>query len=180
MAVAYTQKRVDAPGSARINFGTVTPDSSYVTGGYAFTPASFGFASAVLAVVFTPRTGVTAVIDRTNQKIKLVTPGVQTIKQFRAAGSDATTSAAYTITGALASDTLVSILAFENDGTEVANLTASGTTVLTADTATITTGTDSSGFDLVFTLSRGDNSVVEVASTSNQSASIQEYVAFGY
>ena len=63
-----------APGDIKRCFAKVTFDASYPTGGYAFTPATFGFTLGIVGVDPNPSSGAHFVVwDDVNSKLKVFT-----------------------------------------------------------------------------------------------------------
>jgi hypothetical protein len=72
MAATYTVTRVAVPGDLKSWECTITGDSSYATGGYAVTPASFGMNSITGIVPLGVVAGNVAQYDATNAKIRFI------------------------------------------------------------------------------------------------------------
>ncbi len=71
MAISNTHVHIEVPGAAKEALAEVTLDNNYPTGGYAFSPALFGFSILRFAVPVTTNQGYVAILDQANQKVKI-------------------------------------------------------------------------------------------------------------
>lgn len=75
MAATITVNSVAVPGDRHFAIADVTFDSSYPTGGYAVTPATFGLTSSIDFLVANDAAGYNVRFDNVNSKIMLYDTG---------------------------------------------------------------------------------------------------------
>ena len=159
----------------------VTFDSSYLTGGELLVPADLGFVNIIACVpVGTTPLGRTVRFTGTTLKVLEQSP-LAKIRSYVHAGGAA---GAFTLTGLLTTDNLLSVIAFQTTAgaiTSLVDLLGAGHASITgADTLTTTTTDTTSGFLVVQTSRPSDGAAAEeVPSTTDLSAETVTLLVLG-
>lgn len=130
MAITYSKIAEASFGNQRGWLGTVTFDSSYVTGGEPYTVGNFGLASVVNMMLFDSASGYTFQHDRTNKKILA----------YRQSPSGTVAAPTLTVTGGQGAGIAVQISA-DTDAAVIGKTTATTRTGITGIQAPAFTGT---------------------------------------